>query len=29
MSFDCNCTINDYGELLSECEEHKEANFMK
>jgi len=29
MSFDCNCTIDDYGELLLECDEHREANFMK
>ena len=29
MSLDCNCIINDYGELLQECDGHKEANFMK
>jgi len=29
MSFDCKCTIDDYGELLLECDEHREANFMK
>lgn len=29
MSLDCNCTINDYGELLQECDGHREANFMK
>lgn len=29
MSLDCDCTINDYGELLQECDGHREANFMK
>jgi len=29
MPLDCNCVISDYGELLQECDEHREANFMK
>lgn len=29
MNLDCDCTINDYGELLQECDGHREANFMK
>ena len=29
MKLKCNCILNDFEELLQECKQHSEANFMK
>jgi len=28
-TLNCNCGVDDYGNLVQECDEHKKANFLK